>query len=56
MIRQVPLVEPARATNTFDVANGVKNGSRGLAARCLLYLGERTSSGCLGMSDKCPGS
>ena len=24
MIRQVPLVEPARATNTFDVANGSK--------------------------------
>jgi hypothetical protein len=31
----------------------VKNGSRGIAAGCLLCPGERTSSGCLGMSEKC---
>jgi len=31
----------------------VKNGSRGLAVGCLLCPGERTSSGCLGMSEKC---
>jgi hypothetical protein len=31
----------------------VKTGSRGLAAGCLLHPGERTSSGCLGMSEKC---
>jgi hypothetical protein len=30
----------------------VKNGSRGLAAGCLLCPNERTSSGCLGMSEK----
>ncbi|SIO56601.1 hypothetical protein SAMN05443247_08327 [Bradyrhizobium erythrophlei] len=29
----------------------VKNGSRGLAAGCLLCPGERTSSGCLVMSE-----
>jgi hypothetical protein len=29
---------------------GVKNGSRGLAAGCLLCPGD---SGCLGMSEKC---
>jgi len=32
---------------------GVKNGSRGLATGCLLCPGERTSSGCPGMSEKC---
>ena len=31
----------------------VKNGSRSLAAGCLLCPGERTSSDCLGMSEKC---
>ena len=31
----------------------VKNGSRGLAAGCQLWPDERTSSGCLGMSEKC---
>ena len=31
----------------------VKNGSRGLAAGCLLCPRERTSSGCLGTSEKC---
>src|SRR6266478_4359898 len=31
----------------------VKNGSRGLAAGCLLCPRERTSSGCLSMSEKC---
>jgi hypothetical protein len=31
----------------------VKNGSRGLAAGYLLYPDERTSSGCLGTSEKC---
>jgi hypothetical protein len=35
-------------------ATAVKTGSRGLAAGCLLCPGERTSSGCLGMSEKCP--
>src|SRR6266852_3305470 len=29
------------------------SGSRGLAAGCLLCPQERTSSGCLGMSEKC---
>jgi hypothetical protein len=33
------------------MSESVKNGSRGLAAGCLLR--NRTSSGCLGMSDKC---
>ena len=36
-----------------EVRFGSKNGSRGLAAGCLLCPGERTSSGCLGMSEKC---
>ena len=31
----------------------VKNGSRGLAAGCLLCPGERTSSDYLGMTEKC---
>ena len=31
----------------------VKNGSRCLAAGCLLCPGERTPPGCLGMSEKC---
>ena len=33
--------------------SGIEYGSRGLAAGCLLCPGERTSSGCLGMSEKC---
>src|SRR5258705_2678061 len=43
-----------RAHKSSPCPLGVKNGSRGLAARCLLCPGERTSSGCLGMSEKCP--
>src|SRR4051794_21496193 len=31
----------------------VKNGIRGVAAGCLLCPGERTSSGCLGITGKC---
>src|ERR1700674_4490410 len=38
---------------TLKSVNGVKNASRGLAAGGLLCPGERTSSGCRGMSEKC---
>ena len=45
----------ARCVRNFDpvyVGLGSKNGSRGLAAGCLLHARKRTSSGCLGMSKK----
>src|SRR6266478_5596791 len=46
-------VQALATTQTAGCPRWVKNGSRGLAAGCLLCPQERTSSGCLGMSEKC---